>query len=165
MKITRYTVPAVTYVLKVDNEIVDSADESNPLVYLAGVGMMIPGFERELEGKEAGYEFQFSLSVEDSYGNYMEEAVVSIPREVFVVDGVFDDELVKVGNRLNMQDQEGRPMQGLVTAIDTESVEMDFNHQLAGKELHFSGMVLEVREATQEEIAHGHVHGSGGHHH
>lgn len=165
MKITRFTVPSVAYVLKVNDEIVDSADTSNPLVYLAGVGMMIPGFERELEGMEAGNEFGFSLTVEDSYGERIEEAVVPVPKEVFIVDGEMDAEVVKVGNVLPMQDQEGRPMQGLIVEISDEAVTMDFNHPLAGKELHFTGTVVDVRIATQEEIEHGHVHGPGGHHH
>lgn len=165
MKITRHTVPAVAYVLKVNNEVVDNADASSPLIYLAGVGMMIPGFERELEGKEAGHNFEFSLSVEDAYGHRIEEAVVPIPREVFIVDGKFDDAVVKVGAILPMSDQDGNPMNGLILEISNESVTMDFNHPLAGAELHFSGQVLEVRDATSEEIQHGHVHGPGGHHH
>lgn len=165
MKITRYTVPSVTYILTVENEVVDQADETNPLVYLAGVGMMITGFERELEGKVAGDSFDFALVAEEAYGEYNEEAIVPVPKEVFVVDGVFDEEIVQVGRTLPMQDQHGNPLQGTIVDITDEAVVMDFNHPLAGKNLHFSGTVVDVREATQEEITHGHVHGPGGHHH
>ncbi len=165
MKITKHTVPSVTYVLTVENQQVDSADETNPLVYIAGVGMMIPGFERELEGMSAGEEFEFELASEDAYGARNEDAVVPVPRDVFVVDGVFNEEVVRVGAMLPMQDQHGNPLQGMIVEIGNEAVTMDFNHPLAGKDLHFKGSVVDVREATEEEISHGHVHGPGGHHH
>lgn len=165
MKITKHTVPSVTYVLTVNNELVDQADESNPLVYLAGVGMMIPGFERELEGMAVGDTFDFSLNSQEAYGPRNEDAVVPVPREVFVVDGEFNSDVVKVGAMLPMQDQNGNPLQGMILEIKDDAVVMDFNHPLAGKDLHFTGGVIDVREATKEEIEHGHVHGPGGHHH
>lgn len=165
MKITKHTVPSVTYVLTVNNELVDQADETNPLVYMAGVGMMIPGFERELEGMATGDSFDFALASDDAYGPRNEQAVVPVPRDVFVVDGNFDEEVVRVGAMLPMQDQNGNPLQGMIVEINAEAVVMDFNHPLAGKDLHFTGTIVDVREATKEEIDHGHVHGPGGHHH
>lgn len=165
MKITKHTVPSVTYALTVEGQLMDQADENNPLVYLAGVGVMIPGFERELEGKTAGSTFDFNLTSEDAYGPRDEQAIVPIPNDVFMVDGKMDTEIVKLGAMLPMQDQNGNPLQGIVVEMNDESVVMDFNHPLAGKDLHFTGTVVEVREATQEELEHGHVHGPGGHHH
>jgi len=165
MKITQNAVPSVTYVLTVENEVVDQADESNPLVYLAGVGMMIAGFERELEGKMTGDSFEFSLQADEAYGPRVDDAIVPIPKDVFIIDGEFDGEMVQVGNTLPMQDQEGNPLQGAVVEITDDTVVMDFNHPLAGKNLHFTGTVVDVREATTEELQHGHVHGAGGHHH
>jgi len=165
MKITKNTVPSVTYMLTVEGDKIDQADESNPLVYLAGVGMMIPGFEKELEGMSAGDSFDFHLTSEDAYGPRIDEAVVPVPVDVFHVEGKLDEEVVKVGATLPMQDQNGNPMQGTIIEMQTEAVVMDFNHPLAGKDLHFEGTVVEVREATAEELEHGHPHGPGGHQH
>ena len=81
------------------------------------------------------------------------------------MDGAFDDSRVKVGNDLEMSDADGNPLMGKVISINEQHVEMDFNHPLAGNELHFIGEVLDVREATAEELEHGHVHGPHGHHH
>jgi FKBP-type peptidyl-prolyl cis-trans isomerase SlyD len=88
-----------------------------------------------------------------------------LEKEIFMVDGKFDSELVAIGKVLTMQDQDGNPLEGLIVEIGDEKVKMDFNHPLAGKNLHFSGTVLEVRSASHEELNHGHVHGSSGHHH
>ncbi len=157
MNITKNTVPSVSYVLTVEGEVVDQADATNPLVYIAGVGMMIPGFEKEMEGKKAGDEFEFSLGSEDAYGPRNEEAIVPVPRDVFLVDGKIDEEIVRVGATLPMQDQDGNPLHGTVVEMKEDAVVMDFNHPLAGKDLHFKGMVEDVREASQEELDHGHV--------
>lgn len=165
MKITKHTVPSVSYTLKVEGDVVDQADNTNPLVYLAGVGMMIPGFEKELEGMKAGDTFEFGLTSEDAYGPRNEEAIVPVPMDVFKVEGNVDTEVVKVGATLPMQDQEGNPMHGTIIEMKENDVVMDFNHPLAGKDLNFSGKVEEVREATKEELEHGHVHGPGGHQH
>lgn len=165
MKIAKNTVPSITYTLRVEGNIVDQADESNPLVYLSGVGMMISGFERELEGKSVNDSFEFSLTSDDAYGPRNEEAIVSIPMDVFRSEGEVDTEIVKVGAVLPMQDQDGNPLQGTIVEMQPEEVVMDFNHPLAGKELHFTGTIIDLREATDEELTHGHVHGPGGHHH
>jgi FKBP-type peptidyl-prolyl cis-trans isomerase SlyD len=88
-----------------------------------------------------------------------------LPKDVFKIDGELQEDMLVEGNIIPLQDQQGNPMQGVVLEIGGDTVKMDLNHQLAGKTLHFSGEVLEVREATKEEIAHGHVHGPDGHHH
>ncbi|HWY35747.1 MAG TPA: hypothetical protein VNX68_13965, partial [Nitrosopumilaceae archaeon] len=85
--------------------------------------------------------------------------------QAFFVEGKFDEERVKIGEELPMLDAEGHEMYGLVVQVGEEHVTMDFNHPLAGHDLHFSGEILEVRDATPEELDHGHVHGPHGHHH
>lgn len=165
MKIDKHTVPSLTYKLVVDGELVEETDKNNPLVFLAGVGTMIPGFERQLMGLKEGDSYSFDIDPAEGYGELNPEAVVEIPKDVFKVEGEVQNDILVVGNKVPMQDNQGRPLQGTVVEVADESVKMDFNHELAGKKLNFSGEVIEVREASQEEIDHGHVHGPNGHQH
>lgn len=165
MKIGKHAVPSVTYTLTVGGEVVDQADDTNPLLYIAGIGMMIPGFESRLEGKTTGDSFEFDIPSEEGYGAHDPQAIVPLPMETFMVDGKVDTEVVKVGAMMPMQDQNGNPLYGVILEMSDDTVKMDFNHPLAGKDLHFTGKVIDVREATSEEIEHGHVHGPGGHNH
>jgi FKBP-type peptidyl-prolyl cis-trans isomerase SlyD len=165
MKIEKHTVPSLTYTLRVDGEIIEVADVDQPLVYLHGANMMIPGFEKEMQGLEIGASFDFKVSADQGYGDIMPDAVVELPKTNFMIDGVFASEMIYVGATVPMQDQNGHPLRGTVAALTDVTVTMDFNHPLAGKELHFTGDVIDVRKADQHEIEHGHVHGPGGHHH
>jgi len=168
--ISENKVVSLTYELKILNEdgeqtLVETADTDNPMVFLFGVSGLPEKFEENLEGKQEGETFSFSLEAEEGYGEYDENALVPIPKNVFEVDGKIDDEMLQVGNYIPMADNEGNHMQGRVTKIQGDEVVMDFNHPLAGMKMFFDGKVISVREATPEEIAHGHVHGEGGHHH
>jgi FKBP-type peptidyl-prolyl cis-trans isomerase SlyD len=168
--ISENKVVSLTYELKILNEdgeqtLVETADTNNPMVFLFGVSGLPEKFEENLEGKQEGETFSFSLEAEEGYGEYDENALVPIPKNVFEVDGKIDDEMLQVGNYIPMADNEGNHMQGRVTKIQGDEVVMDFNHPLAGMKMFFDGKVISVREATPEEIAHGHVHGEGGHHH
>jgi len=164
MKIAKHTVPSVTYSLKIDEKLIEETSKDNPLVFLMGVGGMIPGFERQLEGLEAGQSYEFSIEPSEGYGEVDPEAIVTIPKDIFKADGKVSEGLT-VGNTIPMQDHEGNPMNWTVLEIGDDTVKMDFNHQLAGKTLNFSGEITDVRAATEEEVSHGHVHGAGGHHH
>jgi FKBP-type peptidyl-prolyl cis-trans isomerase SlyD len=161
MKIDKHTVPSVTYQLEVDGEVVDMAKAEEPLSFIQGIGMMVPGFEENLQGMATGESYQFTLQPEEAYGDYDEEAVVQLPISTFTVDGELKSELLNVGQVVPMQDQNGNPLNGTILEVADESVTMDFNHMLAGKTLNFSGKVLDVRKATQAEIDHGHVHADG----
>lgn len=165
MKIDKHTVASVTYTLEVDGELVEKTDQSNPLTFLVGVGMMIPGFEQQLLGKQAGDTYDITVQPEEGYGDTDPQAIVDLPKDVFKIDGELQEDMLVEGNIIPMQDQNGNPLQGVILEVGESTVKLDFNHMLAGKTLHFSGEVLEVRQATQEEISHGHVHGPGGHHH
>lgn len=165
MKIDKHTVATVTYSLAIEGEHVETADKSKPLTFLVGAQSMIPGFEQQLLGKEPGDSYDITVSPAEGYGAPNPEAVVDLPKDVFKVEGELQEDLLVEGNVIPLQDQEGNPMQGVVQEIGEDTVKMDLNHPLAGKTLHFKGEVLEVREATEEEIAHGHVHGPGGHEH
>ncbi len=163
MKIAKNTVPSVSYVLTVDGEVVDEAKKETPLSFIFGVGGMIPGFEKNLDGLETGDTYDFTLSPEEAYGDYNQSAVVDLPINTFSVDGKVQEELLVIGKVIPMQDQNGNPLNGTVIEIGEESVKMDFNHILAGKNLHFAGEVVDVRVASPEELEHGHVHGPEGH--
>lgn len=165
MKIDKNTVVTVTYTLKVDGELVEQTNKENPLTFLAGVGMMIPGFENQLIGKEPGDQYDITVQPEEGYGETDPEAIVDLPKDIFKVDGQIQEDMLVVGNTIPLQDQNGHPLQGVVLEVGDDTVKMDLNHRLSGKTLHFTGEVLEVRPATEDEISHGHVHGPGGHHH
>ncbi len=168
MKVGKNKVVTLTYTLRLDDnngDIVQQVTEERPFVHLFGVGTLLPKFEENLEGLESEGEFEFGLTPADGYGEFTEEAILELEKKIFERDGVIDEELLKIGNMITMQDQEGRPIDGRVLEIKDDKVIMDFNHPLAGKNLHFSGVVIEVREATDEELSHGHVHGPGGHQH
>jgi FKBP-type peptidyl-prolyl cis-trans isomerase SlyD len=167
MKIEQNSVVSVTYDLKAgmpgsQAEQIESVDTSNPLVFIFGSGMMIPGFENNLNGLSLGDAFTFSIEPADAYGNADETAVIKLPIDIFKVDNVIDLEVLKIGNVLPMSDNEGNMLRGKVLAYDDKEVTMDFNHPLAGMNLHFTGTIVGVRMATAEEISHGHVHGEGG---
>jgi len=146
-------------------ELVEETTAEHPFTFIFGFGSVLPDFESNLNGKAKGDKFDFKVTAENGYGNYEKDYVVKIDKAAFIVDGKFDDARVKVGQDVEMSDAEGNPLIGNVLSINDKEVEMDFNHPLAGFELHFIGEVLDVRAATDEELDHGHVHGPGGHHH
>ncbi len=164
MTISTDKVVSLTYQLKVDGNIVDQTDSTQPLQFLYGHGQMIPGFERQLEGLKKGDKYEFSVPAEEGYGNVIPEEVVEIGMETFMEEGKLIPELV-LGGVIHMQDNHGNRLRGEVREIREATVIMDFNHPLADKHLDFTGEILDIRDAEAEEIAHGHVHGPGGHHH
>jgi FKBP-type peptidyl-prolyl cis-trans isomerase SlyD len=170
MNITKNTVVAVNYHLSshIENEVpelVEQTSADRPFVFLFGAGQLLPDFEKNLVNKKVGDKFDFKITPANGYGLSDQEMIVRIPKEAFHVDGKFDDTRVKEGEELMMNDADGNQLMGFVVEIGDNYVIMDFNHPLADHHLHFVGEVLDVREATSEEIDHGHVHGPGGHHH
>jgi len=168
MKIEKNKVVALTYTLKYDNasgETIEVADERDPLVFLFGAGGMLPKFEENLSELKAGDKFEFILEKNDAYGDFTEEAIVELSKDIFRIEGEIDHEMIKIGSFIPMQDQDGHPLQGKVISVSDNDVRMDFNHPMAGKNLHFTGAIVEVRDASEEELSHGHVHGHGGHQH
>ena len=162
------TVVTITYDLSVTDEnqqkvMVESAEADAPMEFLFGMSGLPTEFEDQLAGKKAGDAFTFSLTTDQAYGDYDEQAVVEIPKEVFQIDGKLDAEMLEIGNFLPMADNEGNHMQAKVLEVSDTVVKMDFNHPLAGMVMHFNGQVAGVRAATAVEIDHGHVHGEDGH--
>ena len=114
---------------------------------------MLQAFEDLIEGKQTGDTFNFTLTPEEAYGEYDDEKILELPKNVFQVDGEIDEELLFEGNSIPMMDTDGNKLMGSVIEVKGDIVSMDFNHPLAGETMHFSGSVLEVRNATTEEIA------------
>jgi FKBP-type peptidyl-prolyl cis-trans isomerase SlyD len=169
MKIAPNTVVTLNYHLHANAEgeekkHIESTDAAHPFRFLFGVGGLIIGFENQLAGLSAGDKFDFSVHPSEGYGDENAEAIIHLPIDIFKNEGALDFNILKVGNILPMSDDQGNQMNGKVVSFDSEKVTMDFNHPLAGQTLHFAGEVTEVREATADELAHGHVH-DGTHHH
>jgi len=168
MQITKNTVVSLSYVLKRDDakgEIIEETKVGDPLVFLYGNGQMLPKFEEHLSTLKTGDAFEFTLASADAYGEMDQDAIIDLDKNIFEVDGKIDTEMLAIGNVIPMRDDQGHMLQGIVVSVGDELVRMDFNHPMAGNVLHFKGNVIEVREASAEELSHGHVHGAGGHHH
>ncbi len=155
---------AVSYELKIagNDKIVEKVNNLQPLKFILGKGNLLPKFEDNLMGLKIGDTFDFVLNSEDAYGAINNEAIVDLPMNVFEVDGKVDNDMISIGNMVPMSDHNGNRFNGKIVDITSEIVKMDFNHPLAGENLHFKGEVVEVREASEEELAHGHLHDSGG---
>ncbi len=154
--VSKDSMVTLTYDLRLDGkegEIFESATQESPLIFLHGAGLMIPAFEEQLIGKKSGENFEIAIPAASGYGEINEEAVVELPLDIFKVDGKTDDALLTPGNSVPMMSAHGQRMDGIVVSVEGETVTMDFNHPLAGEDLHFTGTILEVREATPEELS------------
>jgi len=160
MQAEKNRVVTIEYTLKDgDDQVIDTSEGREPLAYIHGNGMLIPGLENALEGKEPGAEVNVTLAPEDGYGERDDSMVLQIPREQF--EGV---DQIEPGMQFQAETDEGVQILTVLEAGDNE-VTVDGNHPLAGVTLNFDVSVQEVREAEQEELDHGHVHGPGGHEH
>jgi FKBP-type peptidyl-prolyl cis-trans isomerase SlyD len=143
-----------------DGQVLDSSRDNDPLTYLHGTGSIIPGLEHELAGLDVGATKTVQVAAADAYGEYDDEMVQTLPREEFAgIDNL------EVGMRLQAQDQNGNTFHVHIAQIDGDEVVIDGNHPLAGMPLTFEIEIIAVRDATAEELRHGHAHGEGGHHH
>ncbi len=141
-------------------EVIDSSVGGAPLAYLHGAANIIAGLEKALEGKQAGDELNVTVEPEEAYGEFRPELVAMLPRNMF--EGV--DEL-EVGMQFHASAPDGGMQIVTIRALEGDEVTVDGNHPLAGQALTFQVKVIEVRDATADEIAHGHIHGEGCHHH
>lgn len=170
MQIDNHKVVAISYKLRLqeeegDFELVEVVDKEDPMYFIWGMSGLPELFENNLLGLSPGDTFSFRIPPEEGYGSVDPEAIVDLPRTLFEEEGVNTDELLVLGNSIPMTNEEGHRLQGVVVDLSDDSVTLDFNHPLAGRELDFTGEVLIVRDATESELEHGHVHGEGGIHH
>ena len=145
-------------------EVFDSSEGRDPLTFLVGHKQMILGFEQEMLGATVGETRKFTLTPDEAYGHRDEAGIQDVQRSDFP-DTVDVEQALEQGIPLGAYNEEGQPMQFRIVAIEGDIVKIDFNHPMAGETLNFSVDVVAIREATSEELEHGHVHGPGGHHH
>ena len=158
MKVDQKKVVALSYELTVEGALADKATAEKPLEYIHGTGMLLPRFEEEVAGKEVGESFEFTLSPEEGYGVYSSDYIFELPKSAFEMDGQVREDLLVVGRVIPMLSGDGSVVQGTVKEVKPDSVLMYFNHPMAGKTLHFTGSVVSVRDASEEELQHGLAH-------
>ena len=157
MQIAQNAVVSFHYTLtNNEGEVLDSSEGREPLAYIHGAGNIVPGLEKELDGKTSGDELKVAVSPEEGYGEVQEALVQEVPREAF--QGVED---IEAGMQFQAQTQ-GGPLMVTDTKVEGDTVTVDGNHPLAGETLNFDVQITNVREASAEELEHGHVHGEGG---
>lgn len=153
MKVAQNKFVSVDYKLTVDGQIADQSSEGHPLEFIFGTGMLLPKFEAAILGKEVGDKVSFTLEPKDGYGELIEEAIVDLPKNIFMIDGKLAEEMLFVGNQIPMSDNQGNRMLGTVREVGDEHVKMDFNHPMAGKTLNFDVTIVGVRDVTPEDLA------------
>ena len=160
MEIAKNSVVTLNYTLKNgEGTLLDTSDGREPMVYLHGVGGLIPGLEKELNGKSKGAKMNVVVKPEDGYGSRRDDLLKIVSK-----DGFQGEEEMQVGMQVQLDTEHG-PAIALISKIEENDVTLDLNHPLADMTLHFDVSIEDVREATEEEISHGHVHGPGGHNH
>ncbi|MBN1668763.1 MAG: peptidylprolyl isomerase [Anaerolineales bacterium] len=150
---------SMDYELTVDGEVVDGSDDE-PIQFLQGHGNIIAGLEEQIYGMAIGESRKITVTAENGYGDFDPEQVVEMPRDEFPKEIPLE-----AGVELEMKDEDGDLLIARITEVEDDFVVLDFNHPLAGQDLHFEVTVVDIRAATDEELEHGHVHGSEGHAH
>jgi len=137
----------VAYTLRAngpEGDELETCTEEAPFVFRVGADEALEAFEKGLMGKRAGEPFELHIACEDAYGDETDDAVVPLPKETFMVDGKIDEEVMKVGEVVPLEDDEGNELVGVVVEIEADVVHVDFNHPLAGLDLHFEGVVVAI---------------------
>lgn len=164
MKVEKDKVVFMSYTLESveDKEIVGQATSSEPFGYIHGHHFILPILESRIEGLSIGEHFDFQISSEEGFGEYYEDNIVKYPLQTFK-DQDYPDQMIALGELVPMQDEEGYPIDGVITEIDGEFITIDFNHPFAGRSLRYQGVVVGIRDATADEILQGVVKGAEGH--
>lgn len=160
MQIAENKVVTLNYTLKDSSGTVIDKSDDGSFVYLHGASNIIPGLENALAGKTSGEKMNISIAPEDAYGERDDSRIEAVPRNMFPADTD-----IEPGMQFHAQGPDGQSMSIVVVSVEDDKVNIDGNHPLAGVELNFDVEVMEVRDATTEEIEHGHAHGPDGHNH
>ena len=163
MKVAQNKMVGVDYKLTVDGQIADQSRPGQPLEFIFGTGMLLPKFEEAILDKEVGDKVAFTLEPKDGYGELIAEAIVDLPKSIFMVDGKLAEDILFVGSQAPMSDAQGNRLMGIVKEAGEETVKMDFNHPMAGKTLNFEVEVGSVRDVTPEDLKGGCSCGCGDH--
>ena len=152
MKVEQNKMVGVDYKLTVDGQIADQSRPGQPLEFIFGTGMLLPKFEEAILGKEIGESVSFTLEAKDGYGEVIADAIVDLPKDIFMVDGKLAEDILFEGSQVPMSDAQGNRMMGIVKEVGESTVKMDFNHPMAGKTLNFDVEVVSVRDVTPEDL-------------
>ncbi len=158
LKVDDGKVVSMHYTLHVDGQVVDSSEGGEPLQFIQGMGHIIPGLEQQLYDMQVGESKSITVPPKEGYGETDEAAFMDVPREAFPGNVPLDK-----GTELELRDQGGHPVYARIDDVTDQNVRLNMNHPLAGKELNFDVKIAGLRQATDEEVSHGHVHGDDGH--
>jgi FKBP-type peptidyl-prolyl cis-trans isomerase SlyD len=156
MKIEKNKMVSLVYELREGDSggrVIETLDENRPLTFLYGTGRLLPNFESNINDLDTGESFTFTISSDMAYGERREDMIVDVPVSIFETDGKINEEICRVGNEVPMMDSEGNPLNGVINEITDTHVKMDFNHPMAGLDLFFAGKIVDVRDATDYELA------------
>ncbi len=156
MKIEKNKMVSLIYELREGDgggRVLETLDDQRPLTFLYGTGRLLPHFESNIDELDRGESFMFTLKSEMAYGGRREDMIVDVPVAVFETDGKINEDICRVGNEVPMMDSEGNPLNGTINEITDSYVKMDFNHPMAGLDLFFAGKIVDVRDATEHELA------------
>ncbi len=151
-----FKVVSVVYELRAGDskgDVIEKVTNEKPAEFLLGAGKLIDAFESQVSDLNKGDNFEFRIDSDNAYGPVKEEAKVDLPITAFQIDGKIPEDLLQPGKVLPMKDQKGNPLYGRVVEVQEQIVKMDFNHPLAGMDLHFKGKVVETRKPTEKEIS------------
>ena len=136
-----------------EKEFTEEAPAEHPFQFISGLGLTLESFENQVKDLKKGDKFDFTIKAEEAYGEYDDEHVIDLPKNIFEIEGKFDSERIVAGNVVPLMTSEGQRINGTVQEIKADVVVMDMNHPLAGCDLNFVGEVIESRPATNEELA------------
>ncbi len=136
-----------------EKDFIEEAPAENPYQFISGLGMTLEAFEAEIKDLKKGDHFDFTIKAEDAHGEYDDENIIDLPKEIFIVEGKFDNEHIVEGAVIPLMTSEGQRVNGSVVEIKDDVVVMDMNHPMAGCDLNFVGEIVESRPATNEELA------------
>lgn len=160
MNIIKDKVVSLAYNLKASglDKDVENITVDKPFTFIFGSGYLMKEFESKIEGLKTNDTFEFTLTSDEAYGSQNDNAIVDLPQKMFEINGKLDEDLLKIGKIIPMQDNSGKRMEGKVIAVFDDKVKLDFNPPMAGKDLSFKGHVIDIRDATEDELKHGHLH-------
>ena len=153
LKVMEDLVISMDYTLEVDGKVVDTTEGNDPIEFIQGTGSISPSLERELYGMGIGDTKNVIVSAKDAYGELDKETFMDVPRREIPAEVPLE-----IGTQLEMHDQSGQLLHANIVHVGDETVKLDFNHPMAGKELHFSVKIAGIRVPTPQELLHGHVH-------
>jgi FKBP-type peptidyl-prolyl cis-trans isomerase SlyD len=155
LKVEKDLVISMDYELKVENSIIDFSEEGDPIIFLQGHGNIIPGLEKAIQDMKIGDSKEVFVKAADAYGEFDPENFTEVPRTGFP-----EEIPLEVGTEIGVNDENGEELSAYIEEVDVDKITLNFNHPLAGKDLEFKVKIVGIREATAEELEHGHIHGS-----